>query len=390
MLSEGIRHERNGDRPSLPHLLALDGLRGVAVLRVLALHTIADTQSSNIVFHTIGLAALAGWRGVTLFFVLSGFLITGILLDNIDTPHWQRNFYARRVLRIFPLYYGALTLAVGFSWWTHVPANPFSGTWLYAFFLRDFCANAPGDDVRPLWLGHLWSVAVEEQFYLFWPFVIAQVRSPRALKKVCLCIFLGSLMFRLVIWPGAYTTTVNYLLPSRAGELALGGFLAICYRDCSWQKVTHAAPWVGIFSAVGLAATSLHNSAADLANRSCSVLSIAFATLLYGAVLALALRPGVVQRAMTVGWLRWTGRISYGIYVFHGLLLGDLFGGAIRRITAPLGHKEAVAVQILSIWVGSFFVAWASYRFFELPILRLRRYFAREGTGSSRAEGAGV
>lgn len=98
--AQGRQDARNF--PRRRHLPALDGLRGTAVLLVVAYHTMADTQSSHRLVHAMGVGFSAGWSGVSLFFVLSGFLITGILWDNRDTSHWRRNFYARRILRIFP------------------------------------------------------------------------------------------------------------------------------------------------------------------------------------------------------------------------------------------------------------------------------------------------
>ena len=147
------------------HLPALDGVRGVAVLMVFLVHYGGGAKSSNFLLHIIGVSVQAGWSGVTFFFILSGFLISGILLDTKESPNYFKNFYARRVLRIWPLYY--CLLAFMFVVLPHASASQgvaifakSSPWWAYPFFLQNFLLPLSTDAAGPL--GVTWSLAIEE------------------------------------------------------------------------------------------------------------------------------------------------------------------------------------------------------------------------------------
>src|SRR3954466_6828035 len=182
--------------PPMPsgHIATLDGLRGVAILLVMLCHFLGLLHTGNHRLDSLlHLGFGHGWVGVNLFFVLSGFLITGILLDAKSSPRYFRNFYARRTLRIFPLYYGVL-----FVCFAILPLFPGSNSadflalrsrqgWLWTY-----CTNIKivldGDwkFATPLLdLGHFWSLAVEEHFYLVWPLLVFLLPT-RALVKACI------------------------------------------------------------------------------------------------------------------------------------------------------------------------------------------------------------
>ena len=358
------------------HLPALDGVRGLAVLIVLAYHTGGGAQSSNMTVRSIGIALKAGWSGVTLFFLLSGFLITGILWESKGAEHWWRNFYVRRILRISPLYYGSLLLVVVVAWATHNFWSGTRGLWVYALYLQ----NIPwvvdtGMGLRPLQLSHFWSLAVEEQFYLIWPLLLWRLRTVTQVKYLCLGIFLFSIAFRYGVWmlssdPQAY----NGFLLSRADELALGGFLAMCFRDGSWARIERAAPYVAWVSLLGFVVSCAFDHTFALTGMASTTAGLAFITLFYAGFMVLALDEGWVSRAMKARWLRWFGRISYGIYVFH-VLLQPLYGWIGERLDPHAGRIEGIALRAAITWVLTTLIAWLSFRFFESPILGLRRYF---------------
>src|SRR5262245_13745 len=171
-------------RPALgtDRVPALDGLRGLAILPVMLTHFVSDGDLSPVskVDEIVSATLTLGWVGVELFFVLSGFLITGILLDSRGAPHYFRNFYIRRTLRIFPLYYGFLALWLGvlplFYKWPNdvlkVVSIPVSPVWSWAYLTN--IVQALHDDWRagPPYTTHFWSLAIEEQFYLVWPTVV--------------------------------------------------------------------------------------------------------------------------------------------------------------------------------------------------------------------------
>jgi peptidoglycan/LPS O-acetylase OafA/YrhL len=196
--------EPSGAVPAMPRTLpsyfpALDGVRGIAILWVV-MHNLSVAEET--LLPSLGGRLLVagldgGWAAVTLFFALSGFLITGILLDGQKDPSYYRNFYVRRALRIFPLYYAVLFVAffVLPLWGTLPPrlaVDESHQLWLWLYLSNWAEPYGMGGDAFP----HFWSLAVEEQFYLLWPFLIRH-RTPRAVVKLCLALAAAALVIRI-------------------------------------------------------------------------------------------------------------------------------------------------------------------------------------------------
>ncbi|MGC4030277.1 MAG: acyltransferase [Tepidisphaeraceae bacterium] len=236
---KAVSPERTGT--ALAHMPAIDGLRGIAILLVLFHHFTPAisgtwfTKKMLTVTHT-------GWIGVDLFFVLSGFLITSILLRTKNAPDYFLNFYARRTLRIFPIYYAVLAVVL-----LGLPALltvPYVGTAINAAFGR-LVSDLPtmingqswlwlyGSNVKIAVVGerwgavnHFWSLAVEEHFYLAWPFVV-YFCSRAKLKQVCLTLILAAPILRAMLFLGGFDSVVPYVLtPTRMDSMALGGLMA--------------------------------------------------------------------------------------------------------------------------------------------------------------------
>jgi peptidoglycan/LPS O-acetylase OafA/YrhL len=364
------------------HNPALDGLRGLAVLMVYVFHYGGGLQSPHRAIRFLGYVTETGWIGVVLFFALSGFLITGSLWDSFNEPNCLRNFYARRVLRIFPLYYAALavtTIAALASGTRFVDLHPLA---IYAFFLQDlpFLAEKALLQPSPLPLYHLWSLAVEEQFYLLWPFLLWMAVGRRRAFRLSLWIFAAAVVFRLVVYGMPYfaSTVDNHLFDSflltHAGALALGAALALGVRGRERAALLRWAPdalfaGVAIYLGIGLFTGSLVLNSPLQYMVGLPAISIAAA-----ALVALMLRPGLANILAHFRPLRWLGRISYGFYVLHILLepLFDTLGAHLTHSTSGTAYQTARFVVAFPITLAA---AWLSYEFLEIPFLHKKRHF---------------
>src|ERR1700680_4638693 len=227
-----------GDQP-VPfgqRLASLDGIRGLAILSVIAFHTLIVTGAAGAGFALWRMVQYSCWAGVDLFFVLSGFLITGILLDSRECNGYFRNFYARRTLRIMPLYYAVLVVAIlvvprviGFS---RLPAMYSrlldNQMWLWTY-LQNYMQSR-GTHQLP-GLGHFWSLAVEEQFYWFWPLVIYFV-SRRNLFRLCVAVCgIEPILRWSLLFFGYSTWAIRQYTFTRVDTLLYGAIAALAFRN---------------------------------------------------------------------------------------------------------------------------------------------------------------
>jgi peptidoglycan/LPS O-acetylase OafA/YrhL len=358
------------------HIPALDGIRGIAVLMVLIFHIFQVEPAPQPTWLRLGYAATRfGQTGVELFFVLSGFLITGILYDARGSRRFFVNFYGRRTLRILPLYFGfALLMLVVMPRLLGFPVTGLS--WLsLATFSSNF-AMATGTDGGML--GHYWSLAIEEQFYLIWPvFVFSLGRV--ALMRVCLASMVVAAVLRLIV--GSQGISAFMLTPCRIDTLLVGALLALAARGplglVEWSR---RAPLVALAAlAVGfpLLVTMQGSGSAWL-----QVVKYPIIACLYGAVLVIGVSAAPkswTDRLLTNRFLNRLGKYSYGIYIYHPPmvhLIGWIVGLASVRSWLPAGHPSlSLILKIALIGGGSYAIAWASWHGFEKPLLSLKRYF---------------
>ncbi|SEG18892.1 Peptidoglycan/LPS O-acetylase OafA/YrhL, contains acyltransferase and SGNH-hydrolase domains [Bryocella elongata] len=366
---------------------ALDGVRAIAVLMVFWQHYFHTERNDG-----------WGWAGVEIFFVLSGFLITGILYDTRESRYRFRSFYMRRILRIFPLYYGVLVVALlldpwlrwehhAWQWFFPIYLSNYTRfVWLKAWMQSDLLVEQL-HSLRYghifLFFGHFWSLAVEEQFYLVWPLVVFLVRDRVRLRNLCLlgCVVIfGVRMVLAYVIPHEYLDAALLLrvTPLRADALLLGGALALMLRGPEGPALLRSrraalVGTVGVIALCEFASLRLqgHQLLPYLMPHPQMQIALEMIDAAAAALILSALLPGSpVYRLLMLKPLRELGKISYGFYIFHDLLHSECLLVAmklvgrdslwLRSLTAALALVSTLALSILS------------YRFYESRFLRLK------------------
>jgi len=373
---------------SIPHwsvrIPALDGLRGIAIAMVLLRHAIFGVSSvEGIETHSRVLSALIGcgqltWSGVDLFFVLSGFLIGGILLDSRSSARYYKAFFIRRAYRILPLYF----VVVGLSLLPHLLAEfssaraahttplPFPW-WAYATFTQNFWMAALGI-FGPSGIGITWTLAIEAQFYLTIPLAIRKIR-PHSLLMILLVIIACAPWLRVLLQSSmAYPALASYVLTfTRADALSLGVLAALLVRNpISWTWLQSHRRALGSITMI------LFLGIAYMTWQSYGALSFPMTTwgyswlaLFYTSVLLVAVTSteGLITRILNNNLLIKLGTLAYCSYLVH-----VAFMNAIRHPLRAQFPQYPVGVWLMGGILGAaltLVVAWLSYTYFEKPLL---------------------
>ncbi|MFN3314030.1 MAG: acyltransferase family protein [Hyphomonas sp.] len=353
------------------HIPALDGIRGLGILLVLVYHYGASAGVFGFSNPLITLSAL-GWSGVDLFFVLSGFLITGILYDSKGKEKYFRNFYARRTLRIFPLYYAAAFAVILLdAVWRHDLLGGANPLWI-VFYVGNFQMALEGGGSI---LDHFWSLAIEEQFYLIWPMVVLALSRKRLMMVAAAMIIVAPLIRAALVMNDAPSLAVYVLTPARMDSLAMGALIALAIRGP--KGIEALIPWAW---AAGLTALASFLTIVGVRHTFSSgdpvILTAGLSLLLtfYGSMLILSLTFRPLTRLMELPVMRWFGKYSYGLYVFHPIVNMILLHSPLTDQFGEMNAVKALMLLILAFTV-SVVLAILSFRFFESPLLRLKSRF---------------
>jgi peptidoglycan/LPS O-acetylase OafA/YrhL len=353
----------------------LDGIRGLAILLVLIWHYVVLPleNSSSHSLRFVGRFGIETWTGVDLFFVLSGFLIGGILIDMKGQAGYFRTFYTRRVFRILPMYFllfGAFSLWQWLSQMTSKHGGTAMPQFVYATFTQNFwLMHHPWD----AWMGHTWSLAVEEQFYLTLPFVVWVLPGPK-LWKATVGIVLGTLLFRSLMYLRYYPdwSVVAYAsLFCRADALMLGVLGAILVRSPRWfpeikrrRNVLFLAVATCVLACFIVTAKGWGMMTRPISTLGYTLIAASYLLLILGAILS----DGLLKRMFCMRWLRGLGTISYGLYMVHPavlILVYSNFGYEQPRINRALDVIPMFLAVALSVGV-----AYLSWNYFESKLLR--------------------
>jgi peptidoglycan/LPS O-acetylase OafA/YrhL len=334
------------------HIPQFAFLRGVAVLMVMLFHASHDVHSFPMARYVS-----FGWAGVDLFFVLSGFLITGILFETRDQKGYFINFYARRILRIWPLYYallGMMFVAVPLLTprWNAAAMGNARPAWAFVLFVQNLA------------VGHLitgplsptWSLAIEEQFYFVWPLLI-WLLPRKSVQRLAAALIICSPLLRLGLMLGHVQISIYYNTLTRLDGLAVGSFLAIWLRDADAATVKRwalAALPIALTGAILLEKPWIRYSAVSIAA---------------GAIVCLSFSLTYRSR-----FVLFTGRISYGLYLMHMAVFGLASKPELRR---HYPHSP-ILNDVVYLAVGTLLTygfASMSWILFESQILRAKKWF---------------
>ena len=357
------------------HIAELDGLRALAVILVLLVHFGPHASIGSALWKIESI----GWIGVDLFFVVSGFLITGILLDTREEKLYYKTFYLRRALRIFPLYYVVIFLGLAIQMAWHLESvihNLYETSW-FVVYLGNIRIAFKNHAPPPAFLGPFWSLQIEEQFYLIFPFLVRKLRQ-KALFWVLVCVFIlsGPLRWSLYLLSPHRQFLQYTALPCRMDGLALGALLALRVRMSQWRirPVTVTLGAVGLLSGLSLYLSwgGYMWSTPRIRTFGYSIVALAFASVV---LWVLRFRGGWQTSWLRIAPLQYLGKISYGIYLIQALIYE-----IIRQISIHCGisffvegdwHSTAwtyfgllTAIIVLS--------ASLSWYFLERPISRLK------------------
>ena len=380
------------------HFPELDGIRGLAIVGVLCSHGVGlsglfDGSHNSLADKLLKYACVPLWGGVDLFFVLSGFLITGILLRTRTSENYFSSFYARRVLRIFPIYYLVLTLSVIGG---HVSASfarqlPAWTSWRVAYFF--YVQNWPifwhGEKVMSGIWGAYWSLAVEEQFYFIWPLVVSLLPE-KTIAWICFIGVACALPLRTFLSLHYFGTSFGLaqITSSRVDGLFLG---AVCAIYLFRHKRPVPMGWIVASGSVGLMImayiAAFHHRELVATEDWMTTLGITGFALLSGALVAISpYHIKWIDHVLTLRWLRAAGKYSYGIYVYHLFIFLSIRAlGNHVGLWDRLNFPERI-VGLMSEMIAVFLIAKISYDLFESRFLLLKRYFnPNEGASLSRS-----
>jgi peptidoglycan/LPS O-acetylase OafA/YrhL len=377
----------NLERPVL-RIPALDGVRGLAILLVLVFHSFSIQPISVTAFDAaIGSLAKLGWCGVDLFFVLSGFLITGLLFDSKGGLHYFKSFYARRFLRIFPLYYAFLLLYFYVSPWVssdrYVEVHDFLAKhqgWFWLYIQNWWFARAWSQGIPDL-LNHFWSLAIEEQFYLLWPLIVFGLKR-ETLKKLALTVALASLVIRVTMWfQGSSPLEIYVGTFGRLDGLMLGSYVALAWRGPERDRLIRLALPLGVVSLLTLILIAFTQNTLDLMSPLVVTVGYTVVAALFASLLILVLSKDSLEHPTLFrsSPLRFLGKYSYAIYIFHWpvmKVMSEFYNPDMWstwspfQIFARLGFFSATATISLILSL----VSWYG---FESLFLRLKVFLPR-------------
>jgi peptidoglycan/LPS O-acetylase OafA/YrhL len=368
------------------HIPELDGLRGFAIVTVMLYHfTVAYRNDVSTIIDTLFIRICgAGWLGVDLFFVLSGFLITGILLDTRQSGKYFTSFYARRFLRIFPIYY-AIMIVFFFILPGFIPIEDsrlnvlLDNKWWFLSYLLNWKIAFIGN-FNAIPAGYIWSLAIEEQFYIIWPWIVFSM--PRKLLSLTTWSLAGCVILRTgLLLAGVTATSVYVMTFSHLDGLLIGAFIAVYIRTRSIDWRLYCTARIAIISSfLILILLFIQKREFYFYTRAVAYIGFILLALGFGGLLTTTLfsdKKSLLRRIMNGKLIRSFGKYSYCLYLIHHPV-----GTAIEKVLYnPSNHSfigslvPAFLFYIILTTIICWVLAFISWNLFEKQLLKLKSHF---------------
>jgi peptidoglycan/LPS O-acetylase OafA/YrhL len=353
----------------------LEGIRGYGFLLVFCGHYFLPDQLAHP--DTFRLKLLTGFASLGLFavpafFVLSGYLIGGILYDTRNRDGYFRVFYSRRILRVFPVYYVTLIVIAGFYLWKQVPTDYLF--WTHFLYIQNLFSGYPFRHGGPVAMIHFWSLAVEEQFYLLWPLVVWFFPQKRKLIGIASALIAGSCVLRLAApLVSSSPKAILWFTPTRVDAILLGVILGLIRHDAIYDRIKPFAKW--IVAAGGATAFLLAIWKGQLWSKTyigeeiwiplVNITSVAL-------IIAVMEENTLLNRACNQRWVCWLGGLSYSLYVFHLTFAPYFMNTLTRELGAYMRQSFAVLAAGVCAFCLTLLLSMLSYKLIEGPIINLK------------------
>ncbi|MFD1255699.1 acyltransferase family protein [Mucilaginibacter terrae] len=343
----------------LKYYKELDGVRGLAALMVVLFHIKQSGLSKDAFAQIIFKAGNIGQTGVILFFVLSGFLITRILIVSKHKNGYFKNFFVRRSLRIFPLYYLALVVfLIVYPYLVYGQPISFDKSWTFWLYLQNIGMTFKWNQEGP---AHLWSLAVEEHFYLIWPFVVYWVSDKTLLKIIAIVIFF-CIAFRILLLNNGYAG-IFYFTLTTVDCLAIGGFVAL-NEKYNWLNLKQLG-FIFFITVIILGFNWILFKGKG--NDYIQILKLPFIAILYMCVINFLISSeSYFNTIFKTRFLTYTGKVSYGLYIFHPLCI---------ELIKKFYIQKSFLFYLVAVFMSSFLLASLSYYGYETWFLKLKKKF---------------
>lgn len=360
---------------------SLEGVRGYAFLLVFFMHYFArsDFPFENSPWtYPIFLLRQTAWVTVPVFFVLSGYLICGILCDTREREGYFKVFYSRRILRVFPVFYLTLLAVAVVDAHDRLPLGHVF--WSHFFYIHNLL---PGYKGGGHWaaegqITHLWSMAVEEQFYLVMPLLVWICPNRRVLLRLVLGMIAACFAVRFgAPWLGVTSRQMDFWTPTRVDAILMGAALAIVARDPIYKRMEPCAKYVSIAGLAAIAAISIRTAGAPPSTEILSAILISVLNITAAALVISVLKAdSLPSRLCSQSWICWLGSRSYGLYLFHYTYMNWFLTSFAGRLSTHMSRQPALLLSIGAAFSLTLVLAILSYRFIEQPAMDLKKRIA--------------